>query len=50
MVLYGVLEKFRVGFQAKGLHDSVLVEGDSSRFQVQDAGDFLHRSAFRKQL
>lgn len=42
MMLYRVLEQFRVGFEAEEVHDSVLVESDGTRLDVQDVGNFLH--------
>lgn len=42
MMLYRVLEQFRVGSEAEEVHDSVLVESDGTRLDVQDAGNFLH--------
>lgn len=50
MMLDGVLNQFRIGFQTEGLHDSIFVKGDSTRFHIQDICNFLHRLAFRKQL
>jgi len=50
MMLDGVLQQFRIGFQTEGLHDSILVEGNSSRLEVQDVGNFLHRHPLGKKL
>ena len=49
-MLDGVLNQFRIRFQTEGLHNSVFVEGHCTWFHVQDAGNFLHRHAFCKQL
>ncbi len=50
MMLDGVLNQFRIGFQTEGFHDPVFVKGDSTRFHIQNSCHFLHRLAFRKQL
>jgi hypothetical protein len=50
VMLDGILNQFRIGFQTEVLHDSVLVEGNGSKFEVQDIGNFLHRPPLGKQL
>ena len=42
MMLYRVLKQFRVGSETEAVHNSVLVESDGTRLDVQDAGNFLH--------
>src|ERR1700704_5358910 len=50
MMLDGVLNQFRIGFQTECLHDPVFVKRDGTRFHIQDICNFLHRLAFPKQL
>ena len=50
MAFNGVLQQLRIRLQPQSFHDAVLVEGDGSRFQIQNMGDFLHRLALRQQL
>src|SRR5580765_6454023 len=49
-VLDSVLHQFRVARDSKLFHDLVLMEADGPDRDVENRGDFLRRSAFRKHL